>query len=79
MNLNKNVAISESGFIFNASRGDSFTTNPIGIDILGLMKSGKTNEDIIQVLLEKYDASQNTLEKDINDFQKMLREYHLSS
>ena len=78
MNLNKNVAISESGFIFNASRGDSFTTNPIGIDILNLMKNGKSKAEIIQVLSDKYEVKIATLEKDIDDFQKILGQYHLA-
>ena len=34
MNLRKNIATSESGFIFNPSTGDSFSANPLAAEIL---------------------------------------------
>jgi hypothetical protein len=47
MNINKNIAISDSGFIFNPSSGDSFSTNQVGLEIIRLLKEGKKKEDII--------------------------------
>ena len=41
MKLKKNIAISETGFIFNPSSGDSYSTNPIGLEIINLMKNNK--------------------------------------
>ena len=34
MKLKKNIATSESGFVFNPSTGDSFSLNTIGAEIL---------------------------------------------
>ena len=40
MKIKKNIAISDSGFIFNPDTGESFTANPIGLEILSMLKDG---------------------------------------
>jgi len=77
MQVNKNIAISDSGFIFNPSTGDSFSANPIGLEIIRLLKEEKSKESILSELSEKYAADQSTIEKDINDFLLMLSTYQL--
>lgn len=72
MNIKKNIALSDSGFVFDPSSGDSFSTNPIGLEIIQLMKDGKHVEEIKTELLQKYMTDETTLEKDIYDFVKML-------
>ena len=72
MNIKKNIALSDSGFVFDPSSGDSFSTNPIGLEIIPLMKEGREVEEIKEVLLKKYMTDATTLEKDIYDFVKML-------
>ncbi len=46
MKLKKNLALSDSGFVFDPSTGDSFSTNPIGLEIIRMLKEGKTTNDI---------------------------------
>lgn len=77
MKLKKNIAISESGFIFNSERGDSFSANPIGQDILELLREGNEEPEIAKTLLEKYEIDAPTLEKDVYDFVKMLNQFNL--
>jgi len=77
MKLRKSIAISENGFVFNASRGESFTTNPIGAFILELIKEGKNEDEIQAAVLEKYAIDQATCEKDIYDFIKVLQQHNL--
>jgi hypothetical protein len=72
MKINKNIAVSESGFIFNPTTGESFSANPIGKEILHLMNENKTFEEIKAILSEQYDLDAVTFEKDYNDFVKML-------
>ena len=40
----KNLAISESGFLFSPSNGESFTLNELGIWIFKLLQSGKNKK-----------------------------------
>lgn len=75
MYINKNIAISESGFIFNPSAGDSFSTNHLGQDIIRLLQSEKPMDEIIQSVQEKYSVDKQTLEKDLGDFLYMLKSY----
>jgi len=77
MNINKNIAISDSGFIFNPSSGDSFSTNQVGLEIIRLLKEGKKKEDIISDVVKKYATDESTLEKDLGDFFLMLSSYQL--
>lgn len=77
MKLKKNIAISETGFVFNPSSGDSFSTNPIGIEIINLMKEDKTPEEIKQYILATYEIEATTFEKDFYDFSQVLKQLHL--
>lgn len=77
MKLNKNLAVSETGFIFNPTSGDSFTANEIGADILNLLKEDKSIEDIKSNLIDKYDVDASQLEKDVDDFIVLLRDNNL--
>ncbi|GAB2568697.1 PqqD family protein [Spirosoma areae] len=77
MKLKKSVAISENGFVFNASRGDSFSTNPAGTQILDWLRDGKTDKDMMGLLLEKYEIDEATCEKDLYDFINMLKQQNL--
>lgn len=77
MKIKNNIAISDSGFIFNPDTGESFTVNPIGVEILNQMKEGKTVDEISSHLETKYNTDKNTLEKDTEDFLGLLRNYSL--
>ncbi len=77
MQVNKNIAISDSGFIFNPSSGDSFSANPIGLEIIRILKEGKSKETILKELEDTYSVDASTLEKDVNDFLQMLSMHQL--
>ncbi|HNY02474.1 MAG TPA: PqqD family protein [Bacteroidales bacterium] len=72
MKLRKNVALSESGLLFNPVSGESFTVNPIGVEILTMIRDGKSREDILDHILEKYSTDRSTVEKDYHDFVGLL-------
>jgi hypothetical protein len=73
MFLKKNIATSESGFIFNPGTGDSYSANPIAAEILLLLKE-KTPEAVIKSkILEKYEVTPSQFEKDWDDFINQLR------
>ncbi|RLD60497.1 MAG: PqqD family protein [Bacteroidetes bacterium] len=77
MRVKKNIAISETGFIFNPATGDSFTLNPIGLEILSFIEKNKKYEEIANTILEKYDVDSITFEKNYYDFIQMLKNNHL--
>lgn len=78
MKIKRNIALSDSGFVFNPTTGDSFSTNPIGIEIIKLLKEGKSEEEVKKLLLKNYMTDEVTLEKDYYDFVNMLVKLQLA-
>ena len=77
MKLQKNVAVSEAGLLFNPVTGESFSVNPIGVEILNLIREDKDPEQISKTILEKYSTDQATFERDYHDFVGILKHYNL--
>jgi hypothetical protein len=77
MKLKKNIAVSESGLLFNHVTGESFTINPIGIEILKLIREEKSMEDILKAIMERYSIDRATVEKDYHDFIGILYNHNL--
>jgi len=78
MKVKKNIAISDSGFLFNPSTGDSYSLNPVGQEILKLLKDGKDDSEIITYILKGYMTDKDAIEKDLYDFKSMLVNYKLA-
>ena len=77
MKLKRNLAISETGFIFDPTTGESYSLNPIATEILSLLKSGKTKEEVQHDVMERYDVDQPTFEHNYYDFTGMLKQFNL--
>jgi len=77
MKLIKKLAISEDGFIFNSSNGESFTTNEVGADIIDQLKKSSNKEDIISSLETIYEVDTLSLEKNIDEFLAQLKTLNL--
>ena len=72
MLIKGNIAISDNGFVFNPSTGDSFTMNDTGKEVLLLIKEGKNAIEIADILTEKYDVDRATIERYLSDFMNDL-------
>ena len=79
MKISKNLAISDNGFIFNPTTGDSYSINAMGAYIIQLLKMGKTKKEIIHSIIKEYQTDESTADKDFMDFTMMLRSYNLLS
>lgn len=77
MGLKKNIATSESGFIFNPATGDSFSANAIAAEMLSEMKSGKTEQEIKAIILTRYEVKPEQLNRDWDDWMVQLKEANL--
>ena len=77
MELRKNIAISDTGFVFDAATGESYSLNPIGLEILNHLKSGLKDEDIRKKILEKYDVDESTFDLVYFDFIRTLQHFDL--
>lgn len=78
LKVKKNIAISDSGFLFNPLSGDSYSVNPSGLHIIRLLKEGKAQDEIIDLILKEFKTDKSTVEKDLYDFSILLETYKLT-
>ncbi len=77
MKLRKNIALSDSGFLFNPSTGDSYSLNPMAARVLRWAGEGIEEDEIIKRILADFMADRDTVEKDLQDFSNMLHMHKL--
>jgi hypothetical protein len=72
----KDLAISESGFLFDPYSGATFTVNNTGKFILQLLMEGKVIEEIESALRKRFEMRDEDLRSDIYEFVNLLKENH---
>ncbi|NPA37573.1 MAG: PqqD family protein [Chlorobi bacterium] len=77
MELKKNLAISDTGFVFDANSGESYSLNPIGLEILNYLKQGLKDDEIREKIMEKYDVDASTFDLVYFDFIRTLQQFDL--
>lgn len=77
MKIRKNIAISDSGLVFNPETGESYSVNPIGVEITNMMREGKTTDEISSSILRKYSTEKQAFEKDFTEFLDILSNFGL--
>jgi hypothetical protein len=73
----KNLAISDTGFIFDPFSGKTFTVNEVGMVIIQSLKNGEDVGLIQNRIMEEFDTTLDQLERDISDFLIQLKEQSL--
>ena len=68
-----NLAMSDNGFIFDPKTGHSYNANETGFFILKLFQQGLTRDEIIANVLDLYEITQDTFERDFDHFVMQLR------
>lgn len=77
MRLRKNIAISDTGFVFNPTTGDSYSVNGVGMEILKSLRENLSSEEILSRMTSEYDIDAPSLEKYYFDFISMLKQFEL--
>jgi PqqD family protein of HPr-rel-A system len=72
-----NLAISDTGFVFNPVNGDSFTLNPTAKIILKNLKESKNKNEILDIITSEFDVSRDEAEKDLDNFVSQLSMHKL--
>lgn len=71
------LAISDDGFIFDPTSGQSFTVSDTGLFILKGLKQGKATDQIARQLTEIYDVDYDEARQDTLDFIMYLKNHRL--
>jgi len=74
----KDLAISESGFVFDPFSGATFTLNETGRAVLGALREGLSETQVIERLRNSFEGVTPKVEEDVRDFLRTLAEYGLS-
>ncbi len=77
MKIKKNIAVSETGFVFDPSTGESYSINPVGMQILEQLQEEISLEDITRKITEQYEIDATSFEKYFLDFVGMLKQFQL--
>lgn len=72
-----NLAVSDSGYIFDPATGNSYTANDTALFIINHLKKGESSETIIAALTEEYDIDNNTAEQDTITLIELLQANYL--
>ncbi|MDD5308442.1 MAG: PqqD family protein [Deltaproteobacteria bacterium] len=73
----KDLALSESGFVFDPYTGSTFSANDTGRKILDGLRRGLDRDAIAAELRQGWDGVPDDLGRDIDDFVLLLRRQHL--
>jgi PqqD family protein of HPr-rel-A system len=77
MQIKRNIAVSETGFVFDPTSGESYSINREGQAIMALLKEGKTPDEISAKMCEEYEIDPASFEKYFYDFTGMLKQFQL--
>jgi len=71
----RELALSDSGFVFDPLTGHTFTVNPSGLHILRWLKDGVDLEQVAERLSESFELEPGEdPNRDVQDFFMQLRE-----
>lgn len=73
----KNLALSDTGFVFDPTTGNTYTLNETGLAIVRLLKLDTTKKDIIQTIMSEYEVDADEIERDYSDMIIQLTELGL--
>ena len=77
MQIKKNIAVSETGFVFDPTSGESYSINREGQEIMARLKDGETPEEISTAMCAEFEIDPADFEKYFYDFIGMLRQFQL--
>jgi PqqD family protein of HPr-rel-A system len=75
----KDIAINDTGFVFDPYSGGTFTLNSTGLVIVRSLRDGQSQSEIVARLRTEFDGVTGKLEEDVQDFMRSLREFGLLS
>ena len=69
----KDLAVSETGFVFDPYSGATFSLNASALCLLRGLKEGLGREELLARLEELFDVTDADLSRDIDEFLELLR------
>ena len=67
------LALSPSGFVFDTRTGATFTVNAAGVVLLEGLREGQGLAELVETLLQQFDARGHDLARDVLEFVRRLQ------
>jgi PqqD family protein of HPr-rel-A system len=74
----RELAVSDSGFVFDPFSGGTFTLNESGRAVLNGLREGLAEAQIVARLRTDFDSVTPKVEEDVRDFLRTITEFGLS-
>jgi len=71
----RQLAVSDSGFLFDPRSGQSYTLNPSGLEALEMLRLGLTPVQVAQELSRRYEVNPEQAETCLESFIRQLGRY----
>ena len=71
------LAVSDEGFVFDPTTGDSYLMNRVGTAIVRGLQQGRTDDEVVQDILQEFDCTEEKATRDVADFTDRLKSMHL--
>ncbi len=71
------LALNDQGFVFDPTTGDSYVVNSVGLAILELLREGRSDDDVVAHIGERFGVVPNEAERGVCDFLARLRGFRL--
>ena len=68
----KGLAISENGLVFDPMTGSIFTSNPVGMRIIELLRKGNEVTKVEDAIIDEFDIDRETAVHDAYEFTTQL-------
>lgn len=72
MKIKTNLSVNDNGFVFDPVTGESYTLNPVGLEMLKFLQEGQHKDEIKQYYLNNYQLDEWGFEKAFLDFAALL-------
>ena len=74
----RDVAVSETGFVFDPLTGLTFSVNSTGRFILEQLREGRDASGIVDAIAQNFDVTdRNEVMRDVKEFFRLLKEHGL--
>jgi PqqD family protein of HPr-rel-A system len=70
----RELAVSDTGFVFDPYSGSTFTVNETGLCVLQAIKDGADRDVVVARLRERFDVGAEDVARDVEEFVHVLRQ-----
>lgn len=75
----RDLALSETGFVFDPYSGATFSLNETGVVVMRALRSGRSREEVLAAMRDAFEVGSADLEHDLDEFVALLRREGLVS